>query len=97
MGKGSGDGRYCCYVINFKGVLLQESMLPYVFLVSLESWRHWWQCDYNRLILFFNSGYKQEQLSVSQIFISRTSSIRSGLPPDLTCVKTLSKELQISL
>lgn len=80
--KGSGDDHNCCYVINFKAILLQESMLPYVYLMSLGSWGHQWQCEYNTLILFFsNSGYIEKHLLVSQTFISRKASIGSGLPP----------------
>lgn len=45
MGKGSGDGCNCCDVINFKAIPLQESMLPYVSLVSLNSWGHGHEYD----------------------------------------------------
>lgn len=51
MGKGSGDGCNCCDIINFKAIPLQESMLPYVSLVSLGSWGHGWQREYDTLIL----------------------------------------------
>lgn len=78
LGKDSED---CRDAVNFRDILLQEHMLPYVFLVSLDSWGHRWQCEYNRLILFFtNSGH----LLASQTFVSRKSSVCAGAPPSLS-------------
>lgn len=99
VGKGPGDCCDCCDVINFKAIPLQENTLPYVSLVRLGSWGHGWQCEYNTLILFFpDSGCKYEHLLVSLPSLAGSPvSVQGFLSLALTCVKTLSKELQLSL